>query len=246
MPPRRPDIWVSRRRSAATQVSSAPLPPARAAATARDVQDAQLPPVRQGASTEVRGCPRGGAGSQLPVAPTARRSARGGAWAPGPTGTLASRHCGCCHPRSARDPRGRRTDDPAASVRRALDRSDELARHRPRRQRSRRGPPGDRFHPGQPAPRLPERDPRRDYAHVSLVPLDAPTGPRVSTGLVCERVHFARRPGPVPRGRTRRREPLLRRPVRQRLRAARACTAGRRADVTRGSRRTACMAPHPS
>ena len=29
------------------------------------------------------------------------------------------------------------------------------------------------------------------YAHVSLVPIDAPTGPRVSTGLVCERVHFA-------------------------------------------------------
>jgi hypothetical protein len=29
------------------------------------------------------------------------------------------------------------------------------------------------------------------YAHVSLIPLDAPKGPRLSTGLVCERVHFA-------------------------------------------------------
>lgn len=30
-----------------------------------------------------------------------------------------------------------------------------------------------------------------DYAHVSLVPLDAPQGPRVATALVCERLHFA-------------------------------------------------------
>jgi hypothetical protein len=30
-----------------------------------------------------------------------------------------------------------------------------------------------------------------DYAHVSLVPLDSPAGMRVSTDLVCERVHYA-------------------------------------------------------
>jgi hypothetical protein len=30
-----------------------------------------------------------------------------------------------------------------------------------------------------------------DYAEVSLVPLDAPAGARLSTGLVCERVHVA-------------------------------------------------------
>jgi hypothetical protein len=30
-----------------------------------------------------------------------------------------------------------------------------------------------------------------DYAHVSLVPLLSPMGPRVATGLVCERVHYA-------------------------------------------------------
>jgi hypothetical protein len=32
------------------------------------------------------------------------------------------------------------------------------------------------------------RDP--DYAHVSLVPLDAPAGPRVASELICERVHM--------------------------------------------------------
>jgi len=30
-----------------------------------------------------------------------------------------------------------------------------------------------------------------DYAHVSVVPLQAPAGPRLATGLICERVHVA-------------------------------------------------------
>jgi hypothetical protein len=45
----------------------------------------------------------------------------------------------------------------------------------------------------QAAPHLIFQNVARDsaYAHVSLVPLDGPQGPRVSTALVCERVHFA-------------------------------------------------------